>query len=82
MISKLIVPVAVLFVSSSAFAQTKCQLPPPSMSCPRDMIVWVNIPTHVYHFPGQRYFGCTKDGKFMCQGDADHEGDRPTRNGQ
>src|ERR1700730_9441408 len=42
----------------------------------------VNIPSQIYHFPGQRFFGCTKDGKFMCQQDADHEGDRPTRNEQ
>jgi hypothetical protein len=52
------------------------------MSCHSDLIVWVNIPSHIYHFLGQRYFGCTKDGKFMCQQDADHEGDRPTRNEQ
>jgi hypothetical protein len=76
MIAKLIVPAAfAFFVCSSAFAQTKCQ-------SPSDLIVWVNIPSHIYHFPGQRYFGCTKDGKFMCQRDADHEGDRLTRNEQ
>jgi hypothetical protein len=80
MIAKLIVPAAfAFFVCSSAFAQTKCQLPPPGMSCHSDLIVCVNIPSDIYHFPGQRYFSCTKNGKFMCQRDADHEGDRPTR---
>jgi hypothetical protein len=39
------------------------------------LIVWVNIPSQIYHFLGQRYFGCTKDGKFMCQQVADHEGE-------
>jgi hypothetical protein len=83
MIAKLIVPAAfAFFVCSSAFAQTKCQSPPPGMSCHSDLIVWVNIASQIYHFPGQRFFGCTKDGKFMCQQDADHEGDRPTRNEQ
>jgi hypothetical protein len=82
MIAKMIVPIAAVFVCSSAFAQTKCQSPPPGIDCQGDLIVWVNIPSHIYHFPGQRYFGCTKDGKFMCQGDADHEGDRPTHNEQ
>src|ERR1700730_5566995 len=83
MIAKPIVPAAfAFFVCSSAFAQTKCQSPPPGMSCHSDLIVWVNIPSHIYHFPGHRCFGCTKDGKFICQQDADHEGDRPTRNEQ
>ena len=31
---------------------------------------------------GQRYFGCTKTGKFQCEHDAVREGCRPTRNGQ
>jgi hypothetical protein len=76
MIAKLIVPAAfAFFVCSSAFGKTKCQ-------SPSDLIVWVNIPSHIYHFPGQRYFGCTKDGKFMCQQDATMKviGQRATSN--
>ena len=65
-----------------AFAQTTCHLPPPGMSCPGDKLVWVNLPSGVYHFQGERYFGCTKLGKFLCEHDADSEGDRPTHNGQ
>jgi hypothetical protein len=61
---------------SPAFAQTICHDPPPGMSCPGDRLVWVNTPSGVYHFKGQRYFGCTKTGKFLCQHDADLEGDR------
>ena len=56
--------------------------PPAGMSCPGDRLVRVNTPTGVYHFKGQRYFGCTKTGKFLCQHDANLEGDRSTRNGQ
>jgi hypothetical protein len=58
------------------------QIPPPGMICPGDKIVWVNIPSGIYHFQGERYFGCTKTGKFLCQHDTDGEGDRPTHNGQ
>jgi hypothetical protein len=82
MIGKLLLIAAVVPLAwSSALAQTKCQSPPPDLACP-DNIVWVNIPSHIYHFPGQRYFGCTKNGKFMCQRDADREGDRGALNGQ
>jgi hypothetical protein len=52
------------------------------MTCPGDKLVWVNTQSRVYHFQGERYFGSTKEGKFLCEHDADKEGDRPTRNGQ
>ena len=31
----------------------------------------------VYHFQGERYFGCTKTGKFQCEHDAVREGVGP-----
>jgi hypothetical protein len=68
--------------SDPAFAQTPVHQPPVGMTCPGDKVVWVNTRSHVYHFEGERYFGSTKDGKFICERDADQEGDRPTRNGQ
>ncbi len=72
----------VAFVGALAFAQTPVHSPPPGMKCPGDKLVWVNTRSHVYHFQGERYFGSTKSGKFMCEHEADQEGDRPTRNGQ
>jgi hypothetical protein len=42
----------------------------------------VNTRSHIYHFQGERYFGSTKEGKFICEQVADKEGDRPTHNGQ
>jgi len=69
-------------VASGAFAQTPVHQPPAGMTCPGDKVVWVNTRSHVYHFKGERYFGSTEDGKFICEHDADKEGDRPTRNGQ
>ena len=68
--------------SGVALAQTPVQQPPAGMTCTGDKLVWVNTRSHVYHFQGERYFGSTKQGKFMCQHDADREGDRPTKSGQ
>ena len=73
--------VAGLF-SAPGWAQTPVHAPPPTLKCPGDVIVWVNIRSGVYHFPGERYFGSTKHGKFTCEKDARAEGGRPTRNGQ
>lgn len=50
--------------------------------CPTDTVVWLNLPTGVYHFQGQRWYGNTKAGAYVCQKEADASGDRATRNGQ
>jgi hypothetical protein len=75
-------PLATLLAWSPAFAQTICHDPPAGMSCPGDRLVWCNTPSHIYHFKGERYFGCTRTGEFLCEQDAVLEGCRPTRNGQ
>lgn len=74
--------IVALFACGSAQGQTPVHVPPPGMTCPGDVIVWVNTKSGVYHFQGERYFGSTKTGKFMCEKDARAEGDRPTKNGQ
>ena len=51
-------------------------------SCASDTVVWVNKSSGVYHMPGERWYGATAHGKYMCQADADDEGDRETENGQ
>jgi hypothetical protein len=67
---------------SLGIAQTPNHTPPAGMTCSGDKLVWVNTRSHIYHFQGERYFGSTKEGKFICERDADKEGDRPTHNGQ
>jgi len=50
--------------------------------CPGDTVVWVNLPSGIYHFRGERWYGNTKSGAYVCQREADRAGDRATRNGQ
>jgi hypothetical protein len=50
--------------------------------CPTDTVVWLNTRTDVYHFQGERWYGATKQGAFVCEKDANTAGDRPTENGQ
>lgn len=51
-------------------------------SCPRDIVVWVNTDTNVYHYPGRRWYGRTKDGAYMCEGSKNVVGARPATNRQ
>jgi hypothetical protein len=50
--------------------------------CPNDSVVWVNTKTGVYHLKGERSYGATIAGTYVCRKDADAEGDRITRNVQ
>jgi hypothetical protein len=82
---KLAVSVGLLllsFLGGPGNAQTPSHVPDPNQSCPADRLVWVNTRSGIYHYKGERYFGSTKDGKFVCEKEALREGDRPTRNGQ
>lgn len=50
--------------------------------CPRDIIVWLNTASGVYHEKGMRWYGKTQQGAYVCKKEADAAGDRDTRNGQ
>ena len=39
--------------------------------------VWVNTSSRVYHCPGTRYYGTTKNGVFLAKREADAQGFRP-----
>ena len=38
--------------------------------CPTDTMVWVNLPSKVYHFAGTKSYGTTKRGAYMCEKEA------------
>lgn len=50
--------------------------------CPRDVVVWLNIPSGIYHYKGERWYGRTKHGAFVCEKEAIAAGDRASENGQ
>jgi hypothetical protein len=50
--------------------------------CPRDIVVWLNIPSGIYHYKGERWYGRTKHGAYACEKEAIKAGDRASENGQ
>jgi hypothetical protein len=45
-------------------------------------LVWVNTATGIYHYPGARWYGKTKQREFMSEAEARAKGYRPALNGQ
>jgi hypothetical protein len=50
--------------------------------CPTDTVVWLNLPTKIWHYKGQRWYGNTKHGAYACVKEAATSGARATRNGE
>ncbi len=50
--------------------------------CPKDVVVWLNIPSGIYHYKGERWYGRTKHGAYACEKEAIKAGDRASENGQ
>jgi hypothetical protein len=50
--------------------------------CPRDIVVWLNLPTMIWHTKGERWYGMTKSGAYVCREEAAAEGARGSKNGQ
>jgi hypothetical protein len=44
--------------------------------CPADVVVWLNLPSGIYHFKGMRWYGNTLHGAYVCKAEADAAGDR------
>jgi Helix-hairpin-helix motif len=48
---------------------------------PQKGMVWVNLNTRIYHREGDRWYGKTKNGKFMSESDAQKAGYRAAKEG-
>ena len=38
--------------------------------CPKDVVVWLNIPSGIYHYKVERWYGHTKHGAYACEKEA------------
>ncbi len=66
----------------SARAPADANAVSPGISCPGDAVVWVNLRSRGYHMQGDKFFGHTKRGKFMCKKAADAAGDHEIKAGK
>jgi len=61
---------AILFAATFAYSGfAQLQFPTEQQAeqhCPKDVVVWLNVPTGVYHFKRERWYGRTKSGAFVC----------------
>ena len=48
--------------------------------CRRDVVVWLNTATGVYHYAGTHWYGNTKSGAYMCEKDSVDDGMRHAKN--
>ena len=85
---RLLFIVAALIICGSPYAQQSAglgQFPSEQSAqahCPRDTVVWLNLPTMIWHYKGQRWYGRTKSGAYVCEKEAAAAGARATRNGE
>lgn len=61
--------------SSGAAAEQFASEQAAKTHCPDDTIVWANLGgSKAYHMSGNKYYGKTKHGAYMCQKEADQSG--------
>jgi hypothetical protein len=65
--------------ASQALASNQFSSEPAAKAhCPGDTIVWANLGgSKAYHPSGDKYYGKTKHGAYMCQKEADQAGFHP-----
>jgi len=63
----------------AAAAPAKTAAPAAAQQPPVKGMVWVNLDTKVFHREGDRYYGTTKNGKFMTEADAVKAGYREAK---
>jgi hypothetical protein len=49
--------------------------------CPADVVVWLNLPSGIYHYKGAKYYAHTKHGAFVCEKEAIGAGMRRSKDG-
>ena len=64
----------------AASAPPAAKSAPPAQPSPGSGMVWVNLDSGVYHKEGTRYYGKTKNGKYMSEADAIKAGYRAAKN--
>jgi hypothetical protein len=85
---RLLFSLAALMICTSPHAQATTELLqfPTEQSaqahCPKDTVVWLNLPTMIWHYKGQHWYGRTKNGAYVCAKEAAATGARATRNGE
>src|ERR1700730_12368249 len=52
------------------------------LRCPDDLVVWLDLPSRVYHYRGQQRYGATTGGAYACRNEAKGAGMRATRTTQ
>lgn len=67
--------------SSSSKSSQASEETVPAREAPAKGMVWVNTATKVYHYEGDRWYGKTKEGKFMTEQDAIKAGYRASKEG-
>ncbi|HLY91215.1 MAG TPA: hypothetical protein VKQ27_19680 [Acetobacteraceae bacterium] len=52
--------------------------------CPSDQVVWANSASTVgaFHLQGSKFYGATKNGAYVCRGEAEAGGWHAAANGQ
>jgi DNA polymerase III gamma/tau subunit len=48
--------------------------------CPSDTVVWANLKSKIYHFTGNKTYGNTKNGAYMCEKESMGDGFRAAKN--
>src|SRR5262249_28374119 len=78
---KLIVAILLAFtlIGAPVVSNALIGVPPPAVQKggEPDVKVWVNTGSGVYHCPGTRWYGNTKQGEYMTQKQAQDKGYRP-----
>jgi len=77
------VVVSMLLMPSSGALAAEAQLfqfeQQAKLHCPDDIVVWVTLPTGIYNLPGERWYGSTKHGSFVCRAEGEQAGYKPSR---